>query len=239
MPSRTGYDRTVALCALTAALLGLVAWPSPALAGMPGVDLTDIAEMRLQSISFFLVVFLASGLAIQALWNWLRRDFTRLPWLSYPKALALVGLWGFLFVLVLTMISGARELMTPGAWEKAGHTYRLAGNGKDTLDAERLRRIGEIRHALLEYAEQHLGALPPDEHVPEIPAALWETADVSRMRFVYIGERAPAGPGAIILHEPAIFPPPFLALTRDGRIERLTAQELERMTGSREMEDQP
>jgi hypothetical protein len=30
-----------------------------------------------------------------------------------------------LFLLVLTMISGARELMTPGAWEKKGFTYQL------------------------------------------------------------------------------------------------------------------
>jgi len=28
---------------------------------------------------------------------------------------------------VLTMISGARELMTPGAWEKDGAIYRLKG----------------------------------------------------------------------------------------------------------------
>ena len=33
--------------------------------------------------------------------------------------------WGSLFVLVLTMISGARELMTPGAWKKDGITYVL------------------------------------------------------------------------------------------------------------------
>jgi hypothetical protein len=36
-----------------------------------------------------------------------------------------VTLWGLLFLLILTMISGARELMTPGAWEKHGSTYRL------------------------------------------------------------------------------------------------------------------
>ena len=35
--------------------------------------------------------------------------------------------------IVLTMISGARELMTPGAWERNGVTYRLSesrGGGK-------------------------------------------------------------------------------------------------------------
>ena len=44
--------------------------------------------------------------------------------------MAAVVLWGLLFMLVLTMISGARELLTPGAWEKKGATYQLkAGNG--------------------------------------------------------------------------------------------------------------
>ncbi len=81
--------------------------------------------MRLQTISFFLLCFLVSALFIQLVWNGLRKDFTRLPRLSYPKALGLVSLWGLLFVLVLTMISGARELMTPGAWDKVGSTYRL------------------------------------------------------------------------------------------------------------------
>jgi hypothetical protein len=60
-----------------------------------------------------------------AVWNGLRRDFAWLPYLSYFKACCVVVLWGLLFVVVLTMISGARELMTPGAWEKNGLTYKL------------------------------------------------------------------------------------------------------------------
>jgi hypothetical protein len=59
------------------------------------------------------------------IWNALRTDFPRLPRLSYFKGLGLVFLWGLLFLLVLTMISGARELMTPGAWEKKGLLYEL------------------------------------------------------------------------------------------------------------------
>ena len=54
-----------------------------------------------------------------------RGDFTRLPRLTYGKSIAIVALWGLLFILVLTMISGARELMTPGAWEQHGATFRL------------------------------------------------------------------------------------------------------------------
>jgi hypothetical protein len=62
---------------------------------------------------------------VKGLWNYLAKDFQKLPRMSYGKALAAVTLWGLLFLLVLSMISGARELMTPGAWEKQGLTYKL------------------------------------------------------------------------------------------------------------------
>ena len=92
---------------------------------MPSFRLTDMGSARLQTISFFLVAFLILSACVQGLWNYLRHDFDRLPRLSYPRALALVGIWSLLFVLVLTMISGARELLTPGAWEKQGSTYQI------------------------------------------------------------------------------------------------------------------
>ncbi len=64
-------------------------------------------------------------LVIRWLWNSLARDFSRLPRLSYGKALAAVGLIGSLLAVVLTMIAGARELMTPGAWVKEGLLYKV------------------------------------------------------------------------------------------------------------------
>src|SRR5262245_25189734 len=107
---------------LAAAVLLLL--PGSALAGMPSITLTDIARMRMQAISFFIVCFLLSVWVVQGVWNSLRGDFPRLPRLSYRRSLGLVGLWGLLFLLVLTMISGARELMTPGAWRKEGYTHK-------------------------------------------------------------------------------------------------------------------
>src|SRR5579885_1034700 len=103
------------LLVVSAAILSL---PSVAQAGMPSITLMDLARMRVQTISFFLMGLLFSSWIVQLLWNYLCRDFSFLPRLSYGKALSAVILWGLLFVLVLTMISGARELMTPGAWEK-------------------------------------------------------------------------------------------------------------------------
>ncbi len=100
------------------------------LAGMPFFTLTDLARARIESISFFLVLFLLCALVLKVLWNWLAKDFEKLPRLTYGKALAATFLWGLVFVIVLTMISGARELLTPGAWEKDGATYKLKGSAR-------------------------------------------------------------------------------------------------------------
>ncbi len=81
--------------------------------------LNNSVEYRLQAISFFLLALLICTLVVCSLWNYLRRDLTFLPRLSFGKALAGVILWGLLVFVVLTMISGARELMTPGAGRRA------------------------------------------------------------------------------------------------------------------------
>jgi len=109
---------------LAGALLFL-AIAAPAHAGMPSWTVSDLANARLDAISFFLVLLLFLALLVKFLWNYLAKDFPKLPQMTYPRALAAVTLWGLLFLLVLTMISGARELMTPGAWEKNGATYKL------------------------------------------------------------------------------------------------------------------
>ena len=109
---------------LATSLLSLAS-ASRAHAGMPTMTLTDVAAARADTISFFLVLLLFLALLVKLLWNYLGKDFSRLPKMTYGRALVAVTLWGLLFLLVLTMISGARELMTPGAWEKHGATYKL------------------------------------------------------------------------------------------------------------------
>lgn len=106
--------------------VGLAVLPAVAQAGMPSMTLSDFARLRLETASFFLVGLLVSAAVVCWCWNLLARDFPRLPPLRYGGAFALVALWGLLFVIVLTMISGARELMTPGAWVRQGMTYKLA-----------------------------------------------------------------------------------------------------------------
>jgi hypothetical protein len=110
---------------MLAAAAAALAWALPAAAGMPNVTLSDVASLRLSGISFFLALLLATAWGFKGLWNYVRRDFSRLPYLSYRRALAFVLLLGLLLNVSLLMIAGTRELMTPGAWEKNGITYQL------------------------------------------------------------------------------------------------------------------
>jgi len=118
-------NRKAAYCLVAGSMV--FALPTMAFAGMPTPPtLTDIAQMRFEAISFFLVVLLVCAALVMLIWNRaLRPSFPELPRLNYWRALALMVLWGLLFIIVLTMISGARELMTPGAWEHNGATYKL------------------------------------------------------------------------------------------------------------------
>ncbi len=107
------------------ALLAAVLIPAVALAGMPAYFLSDAADARIEAISFFLLVLLLASVGVHRLWNGLARELERVPHLSFRGALALTCLLALAFYLMLVMVSGARELMTPGAWEKNGATYRL------------------------------------------------------------------------------------------------------------------
>lgn len=123
-------------------VIAVLSSPITARAGMPSVLPMDVETVfrlghgpaqRLQVISFFLMALLLSALVVKWLWNGLQAEFTRLPRLSYSKALMMTIAWGLLFCIVLVMISGARELMTPGAWEKKsdGLTFQLAPSDEE------------------------------------------------------------------------------------------------------------
>jgi len=218
-------------------LLGL---PGVARAGMPSVTLTDLARMRVQTLSFFLLVLLLGAVAIRWAWNALRADFPRLPRLSYSRALGVMTLWGLLFLLVLTMISGARELMTPGAWTKADGalTYVLVEPPAGTTDTtapspdDRARRLAleRLRALLWSYAEAHEGRFPADREAPAIPESAWRVPDPSGMRYVYNSGLAPEdhGPGRPLAIEPDLFDGPRLVLLSDGAIRPVTSDELGR-----------
>jgi hypothetical protein len=201
--------------------------PAVVHAGMPSLRLTDMAEMRLQSISFFLVGFLLCAALIQLLWNWLRKDFAALPRLSYPKALGVVALWGLLFVLVLTMISGARELMTPGAWEKKGLTYHLKhAEPEETSDAARFKAFDRLRMALDEYAASHGGRYPNDAEAQAISPELRQLPGSSGLTYRFVGGPKEDHVMRPIAYEPEGFGQQTLVLWSSGVIRPVDWQEL-------------
>jgi hypothetical protein len=207
---------------------------SPVLAGMPSpsATLNEAVALRFESISFFLMLFLLVSLLIRWIWNSLRSDFPRLPHLSYAKALGLVGMWGLLFMLVLTMISGARELMTPGAWKKDGLTYSLADEKKPEPGAEpavteqaRRAKLQALFASLAAYASGHDGRFPAS-HEPAIPSEIWKTPHASGLRYVYLPDRTTRDEGRVLACEPELFPDGRFVLFTNGAIKRMTSPEL-------------
>ena len=148
--------------------LGLV------LGGMPMPELTEIAKLRLETISFFLLLLILGTLAIRWGWNRMAPDFKWMPRLSVRQAFGLTTLWGLLFLLVLTMISGARELMTPGAWQRDGQTYRLR-EIKQSADqiqrSQRRQRLIDLAAFVRRWAAQQ-GRFPKDLDEAGVPEEL-------------------------------------------------------------------
>jgi hypothetical protein len=219
------------------ALAGILTIPSAVHAGMPTVTvtLTEMSEVRLQNISFFLFGFLVSACLIRLLWNYLAKEWPSLPRLSYGRALAVTFVWGLVFVLVLTMISGARELMTPAAWERDGRTYKIA---KDKPPAEsssseddRRHKLEELRFALWDQAQYHDGYFPESRETTDIPADLWKVPHPSGMRYLYVGGLQRRGPVKPLAWEPELFGEGRLVLFTNGSIRKLTSDEIDAAVG--------
>ncbi len=184
-------------------------------AGMTVYDLNDVVRLRLQDISFFAFLFLLCGWGMKALWNYMARDFKSMPRLNYGRALALTAILSLFMGLVLSMISGARELMTPEAWRKQGHGYKL--NLAPDMQTRR-RNLEYLAGALQDYARKHDGRLPPHDYVEEILARLWQ-ADSAGTHFIYLPSQTTNSLQSPIAWEPLHFGEPRLVLLGDGSIQ--------------------
>jgi hypothetical protein len=207
-----------------------------ALAGMPVILLNDLARMRIQTISFFLLCLLICSWVIGKIWNALRADFPWLPYLTYRKATGLVVLWGLLFALILTMISGARELMTPGAWRKEGLTYKLAETEEHPAaesrppekEVSRLQALDRLRIALWTYARHHEGHFPKTSSAPEILEEVWRVPGPSRMKYLYTPGLVADRGATPLAYEPGLFGKDRFVLLTSGQIVRMSDDELRR-----------
>src|SRR5579859_6846470 len=191
------------------------------------------ADARLQAISFFLLALLLCSAAVWGLWNYVRREWTALPRLSYPKAMGVTVLWGMLAFIVLTMISGARELMTPGAWKKSGFTYELTANqsekDENPFDVRR-RQLEELRTLLWKFAATHNGRFPSEGEVSEIPENFWRVPGVVGLRYRYVaGLKAESATekSDLLVIEPELDRERRLVILTDGEIATRTTAEIQ------------
>lgn len=200
-----------------------------AYAGMTAYDLSDVARLRLQDVSFFTVLLLLCAFGIRFLWNFVAKDLPRLPRLSFGRALALTGLLSLFMLLVLSMISGARELLTPGAWRKQGDEYRLTDSAGEPM---RRQSMEALRGALMTFANLHGGKFPSHDYVPEIPEKIWQSPNRKSTRYIYLGGGSAIGGTNIIACEPLDFGDRRFALFANGEIKRLTAVEIRTLVAS-------
>lgn len=149
-------------------------------AGMPMPVLTRSGTDRLIGMStalFILMVIVA--IPIRLCWNALfvpiktdENEPTAKP-LSYPQALGVTFLGGCLFLLVLVMIAGSRELLSPGAWipdgamsktlysvERERIAQSTGTDGQRGIDLLRRDAVVRLRDALMLYIKEHDGRLP-------------------------------------------------------------------------------
>jgi hypothetical protein len=191
---------------------------------------------RWQAISFFTVGLLLSAWIFQRLWQLLREALTWLPVLDYRRSLSFILLWGMLFVIVLTMISGARELMTPGAWRKQGWTYKLAESGQlsesgspltPSVDPaiERANALKRLRFALWQYAATHQGQFP-DREEPSIQASLWDVPGYPGVQFIYLPNQSTDDTDRLLVIEPQVDGDTREVVMTNGQTSTMGTQEI-------------
>lgn len=195
----------------------------PAHAGMTVYGLRDVVRLRLEEISFFIALLIVCSFAFQLLWNFAFKGFSAIPRLKFRQALCLALLFGLAMLLILTMISGIREVLTPGAWRKQGTSYRL---NDPSQEPARRRSLEQLRSALFDYARMHEGKFPPHDFVPDIPEKLWESPDQLGSHYIYCGGLTTTDPKAILAVEPPNFGDQRFVLLTSGDIQMLSDADL-------------
>jgi hypothetical protein len=191
----------------------------PLHAGMTSYGVDSVAEFRLQALSFFLFLLLVLSWGLKRLWNGLRSAFPSWPTLTFRWAFGLLLLFGLLIHVVLTMIAGARELMTPGAWEKDGSRYRLrVMSGSESVPRDmRMAGIEDMKERIWNYALEHKGKVPDGPFGGEIPWKEWRapTGGV----YCYLARKSIGGGRELLLYEPTEAGSKRFVLLSDGSIE--------------------
>ena len=202
-------------------LILLLALSSAAQAGMTVITLTDVAKMRIESLSFFIAAYLLMALFVKWLWNYLAKSFEKLPTLNYRRALALALISGLFLYVVLTMISGARELLTPGAWQKKGYGYKLEESAASGPD--RSAQAVQLRDSLWEFAKQNDGRFPSSLFIDEI------TLTGAQNHFAFIPTSGPSDEKNLLAYEINTSAKTRTVILNDGSLETWETSKVKEM----------
>lgn len=200
----------------------------PARAGMTSYTLNDVVRLRLEDISFFTVLLLVCSFGILVAWNYVARGVPFVPRLNFLRALCVTGVLSLLMLLVLSMISGARELLTPGVWRRQGTSYRLNENVSEPV---RRQSLEYLKSALVDYRRGHDGRWPAHPLVPEIPEKIWLTPDSQGARYLYFPPLGAAGRTELVACEPESFGEQRYVLLSNGDVARWSTTEIRNALG--------
>ncbi len=204
--------------------------PTAAHATMTGMSLEELAAARLEVISFFIAVFVLCALVVRWAWNALADDFPKLPQIHFKHALCLMLISGLLLYVVLTMVSGARELMTPGAWRRAGVTYELASPQRDPqlwVGAARREALARLHQELATYAGSHDGKFPSNREMSGIAPEAWAGIHPKGIPFSYVGWLATHSvPSRVLAYESEDYGSEVNVLLVDGTVINLERSKL-------------
>lgn len=196
---------------------------------MASLELRDIVGARLESISFFAVVLLLMALLFKMAWNSLRNGFPNLPRLGFPVALGFTLVSALFIGVVLTMISGARELMTPGAWNRVGVMYQLRDPKQDPapwVESARIRALERLRTELWRYSQAHDGYFPVSRFDSGIPDAVWQGIAPDGSFLAYWGGLKADRGNSIVAYEGENYGPERFVLRANGEISKMNAGRL-------------
>lgn len=207
-----------------------------ACAGMPSIVLSKEVMSHFVGISTAaFVILVIAALLIRYSWNTIFSDM-QISRLSYKKSIGIAFLGGLLFLLVLVMIAGSRELLTPGAWKPRGNLYVLADAPRDpnsvpafdpktflptndlpeSLAAARYGALFQLRGRLLQYRQEHDNRWPADRKEAGFNADLWIIPASGGLNWLY----SPNDKNYIV-RQPDLSDGPLFFLDRQGLIHEM------------------
>lgn len=204
-----------------------LAWTPPA-----QTKLTDLAQARLDALSFFSFGWLLCAAGFRLLWNAIAHERPGWRRLTYRRALAGSLAGSFLIIAVLSAVAGAWKFLWPRTWRESEATRQLTA-AVALEDSERLPpdppstmpgrivRLAALRDPLWSAARD--GLFPASRQESGIPDDQWQQARFPSVDYIYRPGLRLGGPPEPLVIEYHLSGDGQLALHTDGTVKLLPA----------------